>query len=348
MPIQGPLHELGLTDLLQLIHLSRKTGTLTVRSARSPHAAELRFDRGAVVGARAPGESPRLGQLLVKAGGAAPRQVERALAEQRLSPGRRLGAILVESQGVARSEVERQLRFQVEEAVFDLMRWSEGEFHFEEAPVEDAGPIALRVSTEGLLLEAMRRMDEWSAFSDAPPDTELVPGLVEGDRGDAPVLALQPVEWEVLAAVDGERSLRAIAHQLGRAEFDVAKAVFALISAGVVDLRHRRPAPPAAPAAAPPSPAEMDAQRGEREMRRGEWRRAMEALESAVRHDPLLASAYYSLGMAALRAGELGRAAAALETYLRLAGSTNGKRERAERAMGLVAGLRTLFDEEME
>src|SRR5688500_5598535 len=138
MPIQGPLHELGLTDLLQLIHLSRKTGTLTVRAARASLSGELEFDRGALVGARAPGEAPRLGQLLIKAGKAAPRQVERALAEQRLSPSRRLGAILVESQGIPREEVEKQLRFQVEETVFDLMRWSEGDFHFEESPVEDA------------------------------------------------------------------------------------------------------------------------------------------------------------------------------------------------------------------
>ena len=344
MPIQGPLHELGLTDLLQLIHLSRKTGTLTVRSARSSLTAELEFERGAVVGARAPGEAPRLGQLLMRAGQVTPRQLERALAEQRLGSGRRLGAILVESEGVAAEEVERQLRFQVEETVFDLVRWSEGEFHFEEGAVEDHGPVVLRLPTEGLLLESLRRMDEWSAFSDAPPDTDLVPGLVEAEHADAPALDLQPAEWEVLAAVDGERSLRAIAHQLGRAEFEVAKAVFALVSAGVVDLRHRRPTY----GAAPPSPAEQELHRGEQEMRRGEWKRAVEAFESAVRHDPLLAGAYYSLGMAAPRTGDLGLAATALGTYLRLADPATGKRDRAERAAALVGELTKLLAEEME
>jgi len=343
MPIQGPLHELGLTDLLQLIHLSRKTGTLSVRSARSSLTAELEIDRGAVVGARAPGEAPRLGQLLVRTGRATPRQVERALAEQRLAPGRRLGAILVESQGVPRDEVESQLRFQVEETVFDLMRWTEGDFHFEESPVEDPGPVPLRVSTEALLLESLRRMDEWSTFSDAPPDTDLIPGLVEAEPGDAPVLDLQPAEWEVLAAVDGERSLRAIAHQLGRAEFEVAKAVFALVSAGVVDLGHRRPSH----AITPPTPAERDLHQGQQEMRRGDWKRAVDAFESAVRRDPLLAGAYYSLGMAALRTGDLARAGAALDTYLRLAGAANGKRDRAERAATLVAELRKLLEEEV-
>jgi hypothetical protein len=381
MPIQGPLHELGLTDLLQLIHLSRKTGTLTVRGGRSGSSAELEFDRGVVVGARPPEGAPRLGQLLVTAGKAAQRQVERALATQRAAPARRLGAILVESQGVSADEVERQLRFQVEETVFDLIRWTEGDFHFEESPVGDPGPIPLRVSTEGLLLEALRRMDEWSALSDAPPDTDLIPGLVEGDRGSGPVLALQPAEWEVLAAVDGERTLRAIAHQLGRAEFDVAKAVFSLVGAGVVDLRHRRPAAAPTAAAAPPRPrspeaeiqdqlragrldeaerrldellrsdperSELHALRGELQGRRGEWARAVESLETAVRHDPLLGSAYYALGMAALRAGDLARAGKALETFLRLPGPANGKRDRAARANALVAELQRLFQEEVE
>ncbi|MBW3629734.1 MAG: DUF4388 domain-containing protein [Gemmatimonadetes bacterium] len=378
MPIQGPLHELGLPDLLQLIHLSRKTGTLTVRSTRSSLAAELEFDRGAVVGARAPGEAPRLGQLLVTAGKAAQRQVDRALAEQVSAPGRRLGAILVEGHGIPREEVERQLRFQVEETAFDLMRWTEGDFHFEESPVGDPGPVSLRVSTEGLLLESLRRMDEWSTLSDAPPDTEVIPGLVEGDQEPGGVLALQPAEWEVLAAVDGERTLRSIAHLLGRAEFEVAKAVFSLVATGVVDLRHRR-APPTSEAASPaerpeaqveselragrfaeaerrlaellranPERGELHALGGELESRRGEWRRAVEYLESAVRYDPLLGSAYYSLGMASLRVGDLSRAATALQTYLRLPGSVNGKRDRAARADALVTELQKLLQEEAE
>src|SRR5207247_298436 len=49
-------------------------------------------------------------------------------------------------------------------------------------------------------------------------------------------LDLLPPEWEVLAAVDGQRDVRAIARELGRSEFDVAKTLFGLESAGVVVL----------------------------------------------------------------------------------------------------------------
>jgi tetratricopeptide (TPR) repeat protein len=379
MPIEGALRELDLTDLLQLVHLSRKTGTLTVRGARTGRAARLEFDRGAVVGAQGAGDAPRLGDLLVVAGKATQGQVDRALAEQRSAPGRRLGEILVESHGLPRAEVERQLRFQVEETVFDLVRWSDGDFRFEETPTADAGPITLRISTEGLLLESLRRMDEWSALASAPLDTDLMPALVEAEPESRSVLALQPAEWEVLAAVDGERTLRAIGHLLGRAEFDVARAVFSLVSAGVVELRHRRGAGDALTGAAlhrrpeaevetalregrleeaergvddllrrHPERGELHALRGEIEARRGEWRRALECLESAIRCDPLLGRAYYALGMAALRTGEAARAREALGTYLRLPEPDPRRRARAARAVALAAELQKLFQEDGE
>src|SRR5262249_6515834 len=49
-------------------------------------------------------------------------------------------------------------------------------------------------------------------------------------------LDLLPPEWEVLAMIDGTRDLRAISTELGRSDFDVAKTVFGLESAGVVVL----------------------------------------------------------------------------------------------------------------
>ena len=352
MPIEGPLRELGLTDLLQLIHLSRKTGVLTVRTGRFKHTAQLDFEKGAAVGARAPGEAPRLGQLLVSGGKATQAQVDRALAAQRAAPGTRLGAILVEREGVARDEVERQLRFQLEETIFELVRWTDGDVRFEEVQPDDPGPVKLRVSIEGLLMESMRRMDEWSALASAAPDTDLVPALVESDSGDHGPLALQPAEWEVLAAVDGERSLRAIAQSLGRGDFDVAKSLYSLVDAGVVELGHRRPAaaqPPRRPAngrGREQSEAERRLAAGEAAARRQEWSAAVEALEGAVALDPLLAPAYFALGMAASHAGDLARARGALETYLRLPGAEGRARERAERAVMLMTEFQQLLDEE--
>jgi tetratricopeptide (TPR) repeat protein len=49
-------------------------------------------------------------------------------------------------------------------------------------------------------------------------------------------LDLLPTEWEVLSIVDGARTIRDVAATLGRSEFDVAKTVFGLASAGMLML----------------------------------------------------------------------------------------------------------------
>jgi hypothetical protein len=234
MPIEGPVHELALTDLLQLLHLSRKTGRLSVRDGAGQSPVTLDLHEGALIGADRGVASSRLGRLLFLAGRASAAEVRAALEEQRARPGRRLGSILVEQGAVTRADVERQLRFQVEETVFDVVRLQSGHFRFEEARPADPGPIPLRMPTDAVLMDAVRRMDEWMEVTSTASEADPVPLLAPAAPG--PALDLAPLEWEVLGEVDGERTTRAIAQALGRGELEVARALRSLAAAGVVTM----------------------------------------------------------------------------------------------------------------
>lgn len=344
MAIEGPLHELALTDVLQLLDLSRKTGVLSVERDGIGVPARICLEEGTIVGVRATGHTRRLGELLLLAGKATQAQIDRARLRQTQAPGRPIGAYLVE-EGVPTPEIKRQLRFQIEELVYDLVRWKEGHFRFEESAPVEVGGIAVRVTTESLLMEAMRRMDEWAELSRAAPDTELVPGLVEV-LPDGAVLELEPAEWEILAAVDGERSLRGIAREVGRGEFEVAKAVFGLVSAGVVEVGARRQHAPSRPERAVPGRAASALREGQAAAAQGQWMAAMDAFQRAVSADPLLATGYYHLGLAATRSGELDRAEEAFRTYIRLDPAPGEQLERAGRAMAAITELRRVLREE--
>ena len=65
MAIEGPLRELSLTDVIQLLHLSRKTGTLAITADGARRPGLIHFEQGSVVGARPAGEGSPLGRLLV-------------------------------------------------------------------------------------------------------------------------------------------------------------------------------------------------------------------------------------------------------------------------------------------
>jgi hypothetical protein len=220
MAIEGPLRELGVHDVFQLLDLTRKTGSLRVRSALRDNDGVVQFRNGRVVGASMRDETHRLGRMLVQAGRVTEEELLEAL-KIRIQEGetRRVGEILVAMGAVSQRELDRQVRRQIEAVVFDLLSWSEGYFSFEEGMSPDGGMIddATALTAEALLMEAARRIDEWARMADRIPHADVVPGLAEADGEHAATLDLRPHEWQVLAAVDGGTSIRSIAMSVGRA-----------------------------------------------------------------------------------------------------------------------------------
>ncbi len=72
-----------------------------------------------------------------------------------------LGKVLVDMGLISEEDLDGMLRLKAEESIYSLFDWPEGEFRFhdDELPAYPMVPIALDVT--GLVLEAMRRQDEW-------------------------------------------------------------------------------------------------------------------------------------------------------------------------------------------
>ena len=241
MAIEGPLHELGLHDLFQLLDLSRKTGVLTVTSASRDREGSLTFDRGAVTAASLDGRPNAIIDHLMLAGRISERELTRVRDEQSRRGGSpELGTLLVERGTLSWSELERHARLSIEEVVFELMCWRGGYFVFEERSSPTADAFAVRLSTESLLMQAAHRTDEWMRIQGTVPHLGFVPTLT-APPGDDPEpqasIDLGSDEWEVLAAVDGAADVRALAARLMRSPLHVAQTVHSLVSAGLLELR---------------------------------------------------------------------------------------------------------------
>jgi len=361
MPIEGPLRELGIHDVFQLLDLSRKTGALRVTSELRHNEGKIYFDNGVVVSAEIRSNPHPLGALLLRTGKITEADLERARdMQQRQGDKRRLGEILVALGVITQREVERQIRFQIEEVVFEVMSWNEGYFSFAEE-VESKVPteVTVRIPVEALLMEGARRIDEWSRIENRISHVGVVPSLAPPPEGGGGELDLLPPEWEVLALIDGERSVRAIATELGRSDFEVAKTLFGLESAGVIVLvdpgTQRRGRPSAAgDVAAQVAKAEraLDAKDlesaraaaeqassmqphdatihlllGRVHLAQGHAAPAAEELRRALRLDPLLAAAHRQLGFALVATGRFAEAVASWDQWERLAGRSADEAE---------------------
>ena len=131
MAIEGPLRELGIHDVFQVLDLSRKTGTLHVTSELRDNSGRVLFRMGKVVGANIKSNPHRIGDLLVRKGKATEADIMRALAAQREAGGqRRLGDYLIDFGVIGAKELEREVRAQIEAVVFELLSWRDGFFRF--------------------------------------------------------------------------------------------------------------------------------------------------------------------------------------------------------------------------
>jgi hypothetical protein len=146
-----------------------------------------------------------------------------------------------------------------DDAIYALALWSHGTFQFSPGVESDAHTITR--SNTNLLLEAARRSDEWKILSRKIPATDSVPVLVSRDGATGPV-TLTPLEWKVVTKTDGLRSIEEIARGLKLSSFDVAKTLYGLVTAELVEIAKTRspqppasvPAPRAASSAAPAMP----------------------------------------------------------------------------------------------
>jgi tetratricopeptide (TPR) repeat protein len=339
--LEGPLKEFHIQDVFQLLDLGRKSGVLRVTSELRQTAGTVSFERGGVVAATLGRDPQPIGARLVRQSKISADELQRALALQHSGDSRRLGDILVASGAIARRELDRQLKAQVEEAIFELLGWSEGYFRFEDgAPCEGVVEAPVRIPTEGLLMEAARRSDEWSRIEDKVPHLRVVPRLPPADAAAGERLDLTPLEWEVLAAVDGERDLHALAAALGRSEFDVARTVYTLTVAGVIVVDSG--AGPHGKDNGGPQSMLVPVRQA---LAQGEYEKAANALQELLRSDPLMPEARRLFGVCQAALGRFRSAAETWKAWARLGTHTSAEEALSPAVERLRQAAETLAEE---
>jgi len=203
MALRGNLKDFSLPDVFQLVQLSRKTGVLRIRSASAE--GSVWFRDGEVFFAQSNWHRDLLGQRLVSSGRLTPSALEKTLAMRRKEPpgGRRLGQILVDEGYISANVLEAFVQEQIQDTIFDLMRWDEGDFDFEVLPEVVDEDIGLSVSIENIVMEGSRRIEEWNRIRKKVPSMDMVFKMATAPGEGTFEISLKPSEWNLLLLVDG-------------------------------------------------------------------------------------------------------------------------------------------------
>jgi ActR/RegA family two-component response regulator len=139
LSVAGSLEDLSFPDILQVVHLSRQSGTLVVSAPDGER--RVRFRNGLVCDASLGDSSPKLEDILVTRGVVPPAALAPARARQE-SSGESLAVALVGMGALSQETLDRVVRDELRSLVRSFVLMQEGEFRFEvdedATPPEDA------------------------------------------------------------------------------------------------------------------------------------------------------------------------------------------------------------------
>ncbi|HSD67594.1 MAG TPA: DUF4388 domain-containing protein, partial [Vicinamibacteria bacterium] len=224
------------------------------------------FENGMVVMADSSARrlEDRLGNVLVKQGRITRERLDEALAVQRQTL-QRLGHILASGSAITTKDLRDALQVQISQIVFRVFRWRDGRYQFAPADAVDYDrENFVPMSTDFILMEGIRMVDEWPIIEKKVPSFDIVfrpvvdPSLIDVGAGAGPEasgaerrvatgttgrIRLAPEEERVFRKVDGVRTVQAIIDATGAGEFDVCRTLFDFLNRNLIAPAGRGTAP---------------------------------------------------------------------------------------------------------
>lgn len=169
MSFVGDLEHMPIVDVMQLLHSTRKSGILSVKSRKGE--SRLVFKDGYIVSANHLDNTLRIGNILVEKGLITPENLECALQEQAGAGTDRKPLIitLVNNGLVGEEDAYQALEYLIEMTVVEILTWKRGTFSLDvaQATVPDGYRYypermshEINVDTQGVLMDALRIYDE--------------------------------------------------------------------------------------------------------------------------------------------------------------------------------------------
>ncbi len=260
MALKGTLKDFGLPDIFQLLSLQKKTGKLTVRS--NQNEVTITFRNGSIVSADSLQDplEDRLGYMLMRRKIITKQQLNKALEVQKETL-QHLGHILVSLRFLTAEKLQKYLQLVITQKIYRLFRWKEGEYYFEpreEKAFQDDYFVPL--STQAILMEAVRLLDEWPQIRKKIPSLEMVfkrntriePSTImvsdaaeeaqeQRERTPTPSIGEPPIITPqahlLYQAVDGTRTVKDLMDSCGLNDFETCRLLSQLMDKQLIQIK---------------------------------------------------------------------------------------------------------------
>jgi Domain of unknown function (DUF4388) len=234
MSFTGNLKTVAFPDILQLLSTGKKTGILVI--TKSNIQKEICFKDGNIIYAQSRNaDEDYLGTLLLKQGRITKVDLDRALYLHK-STGKKLGMVLVDMDLFSRNEIATCLKLQIEEIVYNMFSWHDGEFVFQEGKLPDDKDFFTELNTMNILMEGTRRIDEWVEIQKGLPKENETLRIILEPKSKSGEINLSLDQFQILSLIDGVRTVPEIITNSPVGEFVTFRGIYQLINSGLVEI----------------------------------------------------------------------------------------------------------------
>jgi outer membrane protein assembly factor BamB/tetratricopeptide (TPR) repeat protein len=234
MALTGDLASVDLAQVFQMLALNQKVGLLSIQGPRVWRA--LYFEaRGVTLYYNEHTLLDRALNQLVRSSVLN----EHAITDARDHAVRNNGSVvdsLLAGGYLDEAVLDQALRTQIEEEIYDVFFWKDAQFEFFEGASTFEGREGVVnerffFSTDSMIMEAARRIDEWSFIRERVPTSLEIYEVVErgGNATEVDDSALA-----LLDLVDGRRNVARLVEITGHSPFHVYKSLAQLLDQGLV------------------------------------------------------------------------------------------------------------------
>lgn len=223
--LEGNLANLFVPDILSFLNTIRKTGRSDF--FQGYQEVNIYWKNGEIVFATSNRPEDSLGKFLLRNGKITKQQYEES--QKYLKPGQKHGKLLVKLGFITPKDLWWGVKEQVLEIIFQTFSWKEGKFLFFETDEESFHQrIFLDLNTTNIIMEGVRRLDEWKVIKEKIPDLEVVFQRVPQDKEYIKNLNLNETEKKALNLIDGKKNVSEIIQLLNLSEFETHKILYSL------------------------------------------------------------------------------------------------------------------------
>jgi len=234
MALKGNLRDFTITQLLNLVNLAAKTGTLVVEG--SGGVSRIAFLDGKLAFAQIGKEDVSLPAILHRNSKITRNQYN--ILKQRAGEvsDKELGILLINAGYVTQEDILISLQQYFIGVVQRLFAWVEGYFRFEQDVLPPDGKIPVRIDLENLIIEGSRQLREWEQLQEEIPSLDMALKFTDRPGTNIRDINLSVEEWQVVSYVNPENSIQRIAKTIKMNDLEIRRVVYGLLQAGLVEV----------------------------------------------------------------------------------------------------------------